>query len=441
MSVQLARHFEAAGMMEKAVDFRIQAGNYAVKLAANDEAAKHFSRGLALLDGIAATAEQTQRELALQLGLGTAYQLQDGYGSSEAQHAYDRALDLSNRVGESPQLVAALWPLATYAAMIGDLPRALELAEQGLAVAQRVEDPLFIAVAHHHLGWILYHNARFTESVAHQEMIIEMYNRQYHEPMIQMFGHDFGVTSLGWSAWPLCLLGFPDRALQRCHEAIALAQEFDHPFSLVHAFGMTAQVHSFRDESAKSADFGERMMALATTYGFGSYIAAANFSLGVGLVAKGQLTQGLAHWRKMIYLLEAGGVKLYSRGTLATVSGLLIHMGQIEEAQTALAEADTIGYRDHLDPLLENVRGQLLAAQGCAPEEVEACFLRAIRIARKQQSKWYELQATMSLARLWQAQGRQQEARDRLTAVYDWFAEGFDTPILQAAAALLEELT
>ena len=155
----------------------------------------------------------------------------------------------------------------------------------------------------------------------------------------------------------------------------------------------------------------------------------------------GELTHGRAHWGKMFYLIEAGGVYFYSRGTIASVRGLLILMGQIEEAQTALTEADTIGYRDHLDPLLENVRGQLLSAQGCSPEEVETCFLRAIHIAQRQQAKWQELQAAMSLARLWQAQGRQQEARDSLTAVYDWFTEGFDTPILQAAAARLEELT
>lgn len=440
MSVKLARHFEAAGVMNKAVDFRLQAGNYAIKLAANEEAGRHFSQGLALLDTMPTTAEQARRELTLQLGLGTAYQLKDGYGSSEAQRAYSRARDLCAQAGESSQLVAALWPLATYAAMIGDLPQAVDLAEQAVKVAHRSENPLFVAVAYHHLGWICYHCGRFTESLAHQNESIALYDQQYHETMIRMFGHDFGVTSLGWSAWPLCFLGFPDTALQRCHEAIALAQSFDHPFSLVHAYTMTAHVHLMRGELAKVGDFAERMITIANAYGFATYIAAAPIYLGAGLIGKGYFAQGIAHMRASLNYFEAGGVKLYHRGTLVLMAEALIQLGRIEEAQTVLVEADTIGYRDHSDTLLENARGQLLAVQGCPPEEVEACFLQAIRIAQGQQAKWLELQVTMSLCRLWQAQGRQREARERLTAVCDWFTEGFDTPILKTASALLEEL-
>ncbi len=440
MSVQLARHFEAAGLIDKAVDFRLQAGNYAIKLAANEEASKHFSRGLDLLDSLVETEGRARRELTLQLGLGTALQLKDGYGAAEAESAYSRARYLCDLVGDSPQLVSALWPLATYAAMVGDLPQAVDLAEQAVAVAHRSEDPLFVSVAYHHLGWISYHCGHFTESLAHQDESIALYDQQYHETMIRMFGHDFGVTSLGWSAWPLCFLGFPDTALLRCHEAIALAQSFDHPFSLVHAYTMTAHVHLLRGELARVAEFAERMIAIANAYGFATYIAAAPTYLGAGLIGKGYFAQGIAQMRTSLDYFETGGVKLYHRGTLVLMAEALTQLGRIEEAQTVLAEADTIGYRDHSDALLEDVRGQILAVQGCPSEEVEACFLRAIRIAQGQQAKWLELQVTMSLCRLWQAQGRQREGLERLTAVYDWFTEGFDTPILKAASALLAEL-
>lgn len=439
-SVQLARHFEAAGVLDKALQYRLQAGNYAIKLAANDEAGEHFTRGLALLKRSAVAPERKRQELALQLGLGTALQLKDGYGAEGAQRAYSRARDLCRQVGDSPQLVAALWPLATYAAMIGDLPQALTLAEQALMIAQRSEEPFLISVAHHHLGWILHHDGRFADSVVQQDMIIDLYDRQYHEPMVQMFGHDFGVTSLGWSAWPLCHLGFPDKALQRCHEAISLAQMFDHPFSLMHAYTMTAQIHILRNEMAQAGEFGERVQALAEAYGYSTYIAGSYISLGAGLVGKGQFAQGLAHWRLALDLFEAGGVKLYHRATLAAVSGLRMQLGQIAEAQDALAEADAVGFHDYADASIETVRGQLLSVQGYASEQVEACFLDAIQIARQQQAKWYELQTTMSLCRLWQMQGRRDEARNRLTAVYDWFTEGFNTPQLQTAAALLDEL-
>ncbi len=73
-------------------------------------------------------------------------------------------------------------------------------------------------------------------------------------------------------------------------------------------------------------------------------------------------------------------------------------------------------------------------------QEAEGYFLKAIEIARKQQAKSWELRATMSLARLWQQQGKKAEARQMLANVYNWFTEGFDTKDLQEAKALLEAL-
>ena len=72
--------------------------------------------------------------------------------------------------------------------------------------------------------------------------------------------------------------------------------------------------------------------------------------------------------------------------------------------------------------------------------EAEACFLRAIDIARKQQAKSLELRAATSLARLWQQQGKKAEARQMLAEIYNWFTEGFDTKDLQEAKALLQDL-
>jgi tetratricopeptide (TPR) repeat protein len=441
IAVQLAHHFEMAEIVEKAVHYRILAGNYAIKLLALEEAIAHFSKGLALLDLLDETPKTAQQELALQLGLGTGYQLLGGYGSTEAQRAYSRARDLCLQEGESPQLVAALWPLATYATMIGDMQQGVKLAEQALFVARRVEDPLFICVAHHHVGWILYERGRFLESVKHQEETIAMYDPRYHEAMVQMFGHDFGVTSLGWISWPLWYLGYPDTALQRGHEAIALAQSFDHPFSLMHAYNMTALVHVLRGELTKAGEFAARIERLATTYGFASYTAAANTFFGYGLIGRGQVAEGIAILRKGLAIFEAGGVRLYHRGTLGFIAEQYASVGQIELGHKALAEADALRFNDRACGRIEHARGLLLEGQGAVAQEVETCFLQAIEIAREQQAKSSELKATMSLCRLWKGQGRREKAREKLAAVYNWFTEGFDTADLQVAAALLDELT
>jgi len=73
-------------------------------------------------------------------------------------------------------------------------------------------------------------------------------------------------------------------------------------------------------------------------------------------------------------------------------------------------------------------------------EEAEACFLKAIEIARRQQAKSLELRAVMSMSRLWQQQGKREEARELLAEIYGWFTEGFDTKDLQEAKALLTAL-
>ena len=438
IAVQLARHFEQAKIMDKAVHYRLQAGYYAIELAALDEAIGHFAKGLALLDSLPKGPERAGSELALQLGLGTGLQLKQGYGSARAQRAYCRARDLCRQAGDSPQLVAALWPLATYAAMTGDLSQAATLAERALNVAIRVEDPLFIAVAHHQVGWIDFHNGRYLESTQHQDEVIALYDRQYHEQMVRLFGHDFGVTSLGWSAWPLWHLGYPDKALQRCQEAITLAQSFDHPFSLMHAYTMAAMIYVLRGETDKAGELGERILTLAADHGYIMYTASAHYYLGARLLAQGRIAEGSASWRQSLAIYEAVGVTLYHRGTLFGLAELYARTGQFEPAYQTLAEIEAVGFTDYMDGSIEHLRGLLIHLQGQAPEEAEAYYQRAIRIARCRQAKLSELQVTMSLCRLWQGQGRQAAARERLAEVYNWFSEGFETADLRAAALLLK---
>jgi predicted ATPase len=92
------------------------------------------------------------------------------------------------------------------------------------------------------------------------------------------------------------------------------------------------------------------------------------------------------------------------------------------------------------EPEVHRLKGELLLVRGGAEPEAEKCFQRAIEVARRQQAKSWELRATMSLCRLWQKQGKQEQARQALTEIYSWFTEGFDTPDLREATALLEEL-
>ena len=150
-----------------------------------------------------------------------------------------------------------------------------------------------------------------------------------------------------------------------------------------------------------------------------------------------QLTQGLTAWRAT----GAEAARPYWLALLAAAHGII---GEPEAGLTVLTEAltlvDTTGER-LCEPELYRLRGELLLQQTSDNQaEAETCFHHAISIAQSQQAKSWELRASTSLARLWQQQGKRQEAYDLLAPVYNWFTEGFDTADLKDARALLDEL-
>jgi predicted ATPase len=142
---------------------------------------------------------------------------------------------------------------------------------------------------------------------------------------------------------------------------------------------------------------------------------------------------------------RATGLAQYQVWFLALLSEVQGTYGQSVQGLEGIAEALTLVGREEGErcwaPELHRIKGELLLAQSSDNHSaVEACFHHALDIARSQQAKSWELRAATSLARLWQQQGKRQEAYDLLAPVYNWFTEGFDTVDLQEAKTLLDEL-
>jgi predicted ATPase len=121
------------------------------------------------------------------------------------------------------------------------------------------------------------------------------------------------------------------------------------------------------------------------------------------------------------------------------------HVGQTEEGLRLLAQAlnaSEAGGRGDLLAEAHRLQGELLLQQAVpAVAQAEACFRRALAIARRQEAKSWELRAALSQGRLWLRQGKREEARELLGPIYGWFTEGFDTADLQEARTLLEGLS
>src|SRR5262245_22687863 len=304
----LAQHYMEAGLSTLAVGYWQHAGQRAVQHSAYAEAVAHLTQGLALLTTLPATPERLQQELDVQITLGPALMATKGQASPDVAHAYARARELCQQVGETPQLFSVLGGLHRFYFAQGALQTARELGEQHLRLAQRYDDPALLLTSHWLLGTPLVWLGEIAAAQAHFAQSIALYHPQQHRNLAFRYGLDPGSVSLGYIAFPLWALGYPDQALHSLRKALPLAQA--HPFSLAYIFYMTAILYQFRRESHDVQEHAEATVTLATAQGFPIWIPVATFLQGWAQAAQGQREQGIALLHKGIAAWRALGVEL-----------------------------------------------------------------------------------------------------------------------------------
>lgn len=227
--------------------------------------------------------------------------------------------------------------------------------------------------------------------------------------------------------------------------ALTLAQELAHPFSLTFALYEVALLHQFRRERPLTLELAERAMKVSTEQGFASWLALGSILRGWALAQQGQGEREIAPMRQGLAAYLATGAELGRPRQLAMVAEAYGRVGQTAEGLAVRAEALMAVHKsgEHsYEAELYRLKGELLLAHSAANQaEADACFCQALAVGRRQQAKSWELRAAMSLARLWQQQGKRHDARELLAPIYGWFTEGFETADLQEAHALLEELS
>ena len=372
-----------------------------------------------------------------------------GWAAPEAGHVYDRARELCQQMGETPQLFPVLCGLAAFYQVRGELLITRELGEQLFSLAQSVQDSALLLQAHQWLGSTLLHMGEPVASKEHLEQGIALYNPQQHRSLASLAEGYPEVTPRSLVAVNLWVLGYPDQALKRAHEALALAQELSHPFVLGFAFTWAAVLHLCRREGHLAQERAEATIALASEQEFLLLLAAGTIFRGSALTEQGQEEEGMAQMRQGLTTYQATGAEVGRQWFLAMLAEAYGKVGQVEEGFQVLAEATAVMRKTeqhHWEAELYRIKGELVLqsqveSHKSKVEEAEAWFLKALAVARKQQAKSLELRAVMSLSRLWQQQGKKDEARQLLAEIYGWFTEGFDTKDLQEAKALLEELS
>src|SRR5262249_38537327 len=286
------------------------------------------------------------------------------------------------------------------------------------------------------LGAVALAHTHFTQGIA-------LYDPQQHRTSVFLYGEDAGVICLSRDVLALWFLGYPDQAFVRSHEARTLAQQVAHPYSLVYALSLAARFHQLRREAHGMQECAEALLSLAQRHGFAHLLAYGTCYQGWALAQQGHAREGIVQITQGLGAYRATGAEVARASFLALLAEAHGTLGEPESGLAVLAEALTLAETTGdcwYAPELYLLQGELLQQHAANQAEAETCFNHALAVARNQQAKSLELQVATSLARLWQQQGKRQEAHDLLAPVYGWFTEGFDTTDLQEAKALLEEL-
>jgi predicted ATPase len=316
-----------------------RAGQRAYERSTHVEAIAHLTKGLEVLTALPDTPERARQELTLHITLGPALMAAKGLAAPEVERAYTRALVLCRQVGETPQLFPVLIGLWRFHAVRAEYQTAHELEERLLRLAQSMQDPALLLEAHRPPGQTLFCLGEFVQARAHLEQALALYNPAQHRSHAFLYGHDAGVICLSWLSLTLWMLGYPDQARERSHEALTLARELTHSPSLATGLYFACMLPQLRREGQAIQERAEAAITLSTEQGMPVPLALGTILQGWALVKQGQRVEGMAQIRQGLAAYRATGMAMHRPHVLALLAEAYGDMEQAEAGLTALDEA------------------------------------------------------------------------------------------------------
>ena len=287
----LAYHHQEAANHQQAIQCWFKSGQRALAHSANVEAIANFRKALQLVNALPDTPERTKQEIDIQLALGIPLIAVRGYASAETREAFSRARTLCLRLGNIPEYFQALFGLWGYCWMGGNNYDALPMAEEFLSRSQALSDPVLLMVAHRVMGSTLFTIGDFQSSANHFEETIRLSIGKESRPLYNLYMVEPQAASLLLLSWDLWFLGYPDQALKRVSEALALAQDLDHPYTIAFAHYMTSVVHLFRGDAARAFESAEKSFEMSQEQRFSLYAILSRISRGRAVGDLGRLEE------------------------------------------------------------------------------------------------------------------------------------------------------
>jgi class 3 adenylate cyclase/predicted ATPase len=438
----VARHFAEAGLVERASDYWLKAGQQAARRSANAEALNHLARGLELLPNIDDPVLRNKSELLLQTSLGNSLRATKGWSIDSVKQAYTRALQLCKESGFDEHTFPAVFGLWTWDFVRGALGEAQALAERLLSAAENVEDSVYKVLAHEALGFTLFAHGKFAAAHAELERSISICEDSEAATYLDLSAQDPRVHVRLYDGMVLWLLGYPDQALQICGEARLYADRSQHPFSEAMARTITLRVHQLRGEAAIVAAQADAAIALCEEHEFVHYLALALILRGWARAQQGEFEKGIAEIQAGLEKGRATGALLYESYTLGLLADACIkneRYGQafdfLNQAQLRLDEGNSERfYAAEIYRLL----GEAYLRSRRDLDQAERCFCKGLEVAREQKANSLELRLGVSIYDLHELTQNAGKYRLQLGEIYRSFTEGFDTADLVRAKARLK---
>ncbi|HMK73184.1 MAG TPA: hypothetical protein VK454_07580, partial [Myxococcaceae bacterium] len=443
VSAQIAAHYENAGLVEQAIPHYTRAAAVAQGVFANDEAIALAGRGLSLLRTLPASARRDAAELELQLVLAPNLRVIRGWASPELGSVLDRALALCDRVGTAAQRAQVLYGMQSLYIVAGRLEKSALVTDEMVRLLRATPGSEPPRSAFAMLAGVKLQMGRFQEAFDEFDGLVREADPSHLQRLQESQGLNYQVLGLAWQAHAHWCLGRPETALASASHAVTQARQLQQPFSQAIAATYLALLQQLRGDPATFRGQAEEALELATAFKAVYYRSWAAILVAYGDTLDGPEATGLGRLRSAIASFQETGARLRLPYYLALLADAHLRAGQAEAGLAVVEEALSLGRETNerwWDAELHRLRGELLLAGGAEAAEAEAALTRSLEVARGQRTKSLELRAARALAGVWARSGRRTEARGLLEPVYASFAEGFETPDLQAARALLSGL-
>jgi predicted ATPase len=437
-----AHHFTEAGLVERAVDYWLKAGQHAARRSANAEALNHLARGLELLPNIDDPRLRNKSELLLQTSLGHSLRATKGWSVESVKRAYTRALQLCKESGFDEHTLPAVFGLWTWNFLRAALGEAQALAENLVSTAENADDSVFKVLAHEALGFTLFARGKFAAAHAALERGISMCEDSKAAAYLDLSAQDPRVHVRLYDGMALWLLGYPDQALRICAEARRYADDSRHPFSEAMARTISLRVHQLRGESAVVAREVTAAIELCKEHGFVHYLAMSMILSGWARAQQGEFEKGIAEILDGLEQERATDALLFESYALGLLADACIkneRYGQaLEFLERARLRLDEENSERFYAAEIYRLLGEAYMRSRRHLDQAERYLCKGLEVAREQKAKSLELKVCTSIYDLYELRQNAENYRSQLGESYGFFSEGFDTTDLVRARARLK---